>query len=198
MSRLDNELASQARAGPGRLASHTDATTPWTLFTCDGTMHLFVRSCGADNIFIVLINLQERYLIVGRFLFSSPLTRPRLIPGLTLKARTGCYLLSWDEDACRSYLCGVCELVFMIYWAYKDVITTTRIGVRLALQTCEIRLMEKIIPHVNHITTDKVCFIHKIMTMCSDVNRRVLTVHMVVGCCSNLNCICHWKLQSSW
>lgn len=61
------------------VASHTDTTLPWTLFTCDGTMHLFVRSCGADNIFIVLINLQERYLIVGRFLFTSPLTRPRLI-----------------------------------------------------------------------------------------------------------------------
>lgn len=42
-------------------------------------MHLFVRSCGADNIFIVLINLQERHLIVGRFLFTSPLTRLRLI-----------------------------------------------------------------------------------------------------------------------
>lgn len=54
-------------------------TIKWTLLTCDGTMHLFVRSCGADNIFIVLINLQERYLIVGRFLFTSPLTRPRLI-----------------------------------------------------------------------------------------------------------------------
>lgn len=52
---------------------------------------------GADNIFIVLINLRERYLIVGRFLFSSPLTRldsggDLLLLGRSMKARTARYL----------------------------------------------------------------------------------------------------------
>ncbi|GBP22593.1 hypothetical protein EVAR_84833_1 [Eumeta japonica] len=72
--------------------------------------HLLVPQLyGADNIFIVLINLQERYLIVGRFLFTSPLTRDEdLLPyGLSLKARTACYLLCGrDGDAYRLYLRG--------------------------------------------------------------------------------------------
>lgn len=86
-------------------------------------MHLFVRSCGADNIFIVLINLQERYLIVGRFLFTSPLTRPRLIaPRPFFERELYGYLLCdvvsmwrlWDR------LYDLC--------CYKDMITVTRLS----------------------------------------------------------------------
>lgn len=61
--------------------------------------------------------------------------RDLLLTGLTLKARTGCYLLSWVEDACRFYLCGACELVFMIYCAYKDVITAHESDCDFVIQT---------------------------------------------------------------
>lgn len=66
-------------------------------------MHLFVHSCGADNLFIVLINLQERYLIVGRFLFTSPLTRPRLIAPRPLFESENwmLFIIPRDGDACR-------------------------------------------------------------------------------------------------
>lgn len=60
-------------------------------------MHLFVRSCGADNIFIVLINLQERYLIVGRFLFTSPLACTQLIaPRSLFEMELDGYLLHYE------------------------------------------------------------------------------------------------------
>lgn len=90
-------------------------------------MHLFVRSCGADNIFIVLINLQERYLIVGRFLFTSPLTRPRLIAPRPLFERENwmLFIIPRDGDACRFYLCGACEFFYDLC-GYKDVITVAR------------------------------------------------------------------------
>lgn len=97
-----------------------------TLLTWD-VMHLFVRSCGADNIFIVLINLQERYLIVGRFLFTSPLTPQRLIAPRPLFESENwmLFIIQRDEDACRFYLCGACVFAYDLC-GYKDVITVTR------------------------------------------------------------------------
>lgn len=86
---------------------HCSEAFPWsttiTHLKYDGSMHLLVHSCGADNIFIVLINLQERYLIVGRFLFTSPLTRPRLIAPRPLFESENwmLFIIARDGDACR-------------------------------------------------------------------------------------------------